>query len=99
MPVKKVFRRISDNKGDDAVKLAPQEQVIFDAIPKTKAGIERGALVEKLTELASGDEPQLKTRQSPASILGYYTKHLTDSGLVEVERVETPAAKETKEAA
>lgn len=99
MAKEKIFRRLSDNKGDDAVKLAPQEQVVFDAIPKTKAGINRTALIEKLTELASGDEPKLKTRQSPASILGYYTKHLVDSRLVEVETVEPPAEKKDAKAA
>jgi hypothetical protein len=96
----KTFRKLTDNKGDDAVKLAPQEQVIFDSIPKSKAGLKRDALIEKLTELASGDEPKLVTRQSPASILGYYTKHLVDSGLIEVEVTETePEKKEEPKAA
>src|SRR5210317_336678 len=100
MAVKKMFRKISNNKGDDAVKLAPQEQVVFDAIPASKAGIERADLVTKLEELASGDEPTLKTGQKPASILGYYTKHLVDSKLIEVEKiVEEPPKNADKEAA
>jgi hypothetical protein len=96
MATKKVFRKISKNTDDDAVKLAPQEQVVFDSIPATKAGIERAELVALLEGLASGDDPKLKTGQKPASILGYYTKHLVDSGLVEVEKIveEKPAKQE-----
>ena len=97
MAVKKIFRRLAKTPGD--VKLAPQEAVVFDAIPMTKGGIERGELVTNLEALATGDDPQLKTKQSVASILGYYTKHLVDSGLIEVERVEEPAAKEESKAA
>ena len=99
MPKKVTFRKLTDNKGDDAIKLAPQEAVILGAIPKSKTGIERAALITKLEELASGDDPALKTRQSPSSILGYYKKHLVDSGLVEVEVEEVEPPKKEEKAA
>lgn len=97
MATKKIFRKVSKNTGDNAVKLAPQETVVFDAIPATKAGIERAELVAALEKLA--EDGTLKTGQKPASILGYYTKHLVDSGLVTVEKiVEEPAKQEEKAA-
>lgn len=96
MATKKIFRSISTNKGDDAIKLAPQEQVVFDSIPNNKTGIERADLVAKLEALA--EDGTLKTGQKPASILGYYTKHLIDSKLITVEKiVEEPPKKEKAE--
>jgi hypothetical protein len=93
MATKYIFRKISKNTGDDAVKLAPQEQVLFDLIPATKGGIERAALIEALD--AAVEAETLKTKQKTSIILGYYKKHLVDSGLVEVEKVveEKPAKK------
>jgi hypothetical protein len=100
MAVKKMFRRIGNPKDLD-VKLAPQERVVFDAIPRTKTGIEREELIAKLEELAKTPDPKnegkmvLQTGQKPASILGYYTKHLVDSKLIEVERIEEKPVKTT----
>lgn len=97
MPTQKIFRKVAKNTGDDAIKLAPQEQVLFDTIPATKGGIERKDLLAALEALTTGDKPALKTKQPVSIILGYYTKHLVDSGLVEVEKIVTEPAK--KEAA
>ena len=95
MAVKKIFRRLEANAGE--IKLAPQEEVVFNAIPKSKAGIERAALIEKLDALVA--DGTLKTKQKAATILGYYTKHLVDSKLVEVEKIEEAPAKKEAEAA
>jgi hypothetical protein len=95
MPKIKTFAKVGDPKALE-VKLAPQEQVVFDAIPKGKTGIERGALVAILDGLAA--DGTLKTGQAPSSILGYYTKHLVDSKLITVTVVEVEAPKKEKPA-
>lgn len=93
MAVQKMFKKIGDPKALE-VKLAPQEQIIFDAIPKSKGGIERADLLVIL----EGKVEELKTRQKVASILGYYTKHLIDSKLIEIEKVVTEPVKAEKPA-
>lgn len=93
MASKKIFKKVGDPKALE-IKLAPQEQVVFDAIPKGAKGIERADLIAKLDELAAAGT--LKTGQATSSILGYYTKHLVDSKLIEVETVVVEVEKKAK---
>lgn len=83
MAIRKMFKRTGDPKKLE-ISLAPQEQVVFDQIPTN--GIERKELVAKLEDCVKNGE--LKTKQAAASILGYYTKHLVDSKLIKIERIE-----------
>lgn len=95
MAVKKMFKRVGDPAKLE-VKLAPQEVVVFEHIPAK--GIERKDLVAALEQAAK--DGKLQTKQTPASILGYYTKHLVDSKLIEIERIEeAPTKAEPKEKA
>lgn len=95
MAVKKMFKRVGDPAKLE-IKLAPQEVVVLEHIPAK--GIERKDLVAALEQAAK--DGKLQTKQAPASILGYYTKHLVDSKLVEIKRIkEAPAKAEPKEKA
>jgi hypothetical protein len=99
----KMIRRVA-KLDQDKIKLAPQEKVIFAAIPEV-GGISRTDLIKNLTANRGEGEGQLSGKQDTARLVSYYRKHLLDSGLcvedvVEVKKVEVatvaPAGENTQ---
>lgn len=80
---------VADNKDD---KLAPQEQVIYDALLKKGLNkeIDRDAFVEELEKSGT-----LKTKQEVSRVVSYYLQHLTKIGVAESIKP-APAPKEDK---
>jgi hypothetical protein len=86
----KLVREVKvDDKND---KLAPQEQVIYDALLKKGVGkeIDRDSFVEELEKSGT-----LKTKQETRRVVAYYLQHLTKIGVAESIKPE-PVAKEEK---
>lgn len=87
----KLVREVKADSKDD--KLAPQEQVIYDALLKKGVGkeIDRDSFVEELEKSGT-----LKTKQETRRVVAYYLQHLTKIGVAESIKPE-PAPKEAKE--
>lgn len=86
----KLIREVKADAKDD--KLAPQEQVIYDALLKKGVGkeIDRDSFVEELEKSGT-----LKTKQETRRVVAYYLQHLTKIGVAESIKPE-PVAKEEK---
>jgi hypothetical protein len=87
----KLLREVkADNKDD---KLAPQEQVIYDALLKKGLNkeIDRDSFVEELEKSGT-----LKTKQSVARVVAYYLQHLTKIGVAESIKPEPAPKAENK---
>jgi hypothetical protein len=79
----------ADDKND---KLAPQEQVIYDALLKKGLNkeIDRDAFVEELEKSGA-----LKTKQETRRVVAYYLQHMVKIGVAQSIKPE-PVAKEEK---